>query len=169
MTALSLNAALDKYLAWYHQARCRMQDTYRQEMGLLPDSTKSLIANTQPLESYDATVPATNLFTAFTREQLDKWHSQDIRYHNWMRICLELIAARKALNICLKRAATNQEDGELSKTYQEKIHSLKDLAKTLTRYIREEPIPEIDDCRGYIQTIQETALAALPNIRAATA
>ena len=29
MTALSLNAALDKYLVRHHQTRCEMQNAYR--------------------------------------------------------------------------------------------------------------------------------------------
>ena len=164
MTALSLNAALDKHLARYHQARCEMQETYQQEMDLLPNSTKSLIANTQPLESYQARVPAASISTAFTREQLDRWHSQDIRYHNWMRICMDVIAAEESVAICATRAE-NEQDTELREHYRERIDILKDTAVVLTRFVRDAPITEIDDHRENIKAIQDTALAVLPAIR----
>ena len=164
LTALSLNAALDKHPARYHQARCEMQETYHQEMDLLPGSTKSLIANTQPLESYEAKVPAASISTTFTREQLDRWHSQDFRYHNWMRICMDVIAAQESVAICATRAE-NEQDTELQEHYRKRIHTLKDTAVVLTRFVREPPITEIDDHQGNIKAIQETALAVLPSIR----
>ena len=164
--SLSIKAALDKHMADYQEARHQMNQVYLDEEERPPEEIRQLVVVTQPIANYQVTL-AQQAFEPYDLSELDRWQTKEKEFHRWMLLCMETIAAKGAIETCLKRA-DQLNDKEIRDLYRETARTLRNNAENDAGNITELPIPELGNIPENRQTIMMKALQALQQIRSIT-